>query len=104
MSKSQRTKGARFELEVAHLLNASRHLRCDWSESAPDIITERFIVECKRYARIAAVRWLEQCERYAERDPEGRMPIVAMREDRGEMVMMMRAEDFLALAGEGELG
>jgi hypothetical protein len=97
LSKSQRNKGASFEREVANLLGVRRHLRCDWSESAPDIITERFLVECKRYARIAAVRWLEQARGYAERDPEGRIPVVFMREDRGELVVMLGAEDFLAL-------
>jgi hypothetical protein len=97
MSKSQRNKGASFEREVSNLLGVRRHLRCDWSESAPDIITDTLLVECKRRKTIAVMRFFEQARGYAERDPEGRIPVVFMREDRGELVVMLGAEDFLAL-------
>lgn len=103
MSKAQREKGVRFELEVANLLGAKRHLRCDYSESAPDIKTETFVVECKRHVAIAAVRFLEQAIGYAEQDDRGRIPLVMMREDRGPVVAMLLAEDLLALMNrEGE--
>ena len=105
MSKAQRDKGARFEREVANLLGAKRHLRCDYSESAPDMTTERWVVECKRRASIAAVRFLEQAIGYAEQDAQGRIPVVMMREDRGPIVAMLLAEDLLVLdlAKEAEL-
>ena len=98
MSRAQRDKGARFEREVASLLGVRRNLRADYSESAPDITTEHFIVECKRRKGIAAARWLEQASRYALDDEEGRVPIVFCREDGGRVLAILYAEDLLALA------
>lgn len=97
MSKSQRDKGNRLEVAVAHLFDTRRRLRADWSESAPDVETEHFVIECKSRAKIAAVRFLEQAVTYAERDPQGRIPLVMMREDRGPVVAMLLASDLLAL-------
>ena len=103
MSKSQRDKGARLEVAVAHLFGTRRHLRCDYSESAPDVETEHFVIECKSRKAIAAVRFLEQAVTYAERDPQGRIPLVMMKEDRGPVVALLLADDLLALVNrEGE--
>ena len=97
MSKTQRDKGKRFEVMVAHLTGGKRHIRADYSESAPDVETDTFLIECKHYKSIAAIRFLEQATVYTERDPKARIPLVMMREDRGPVVAMILASDFLAL-------
>lgn len=97
MSRAERDKGARFEREISRLLGVGRHLRPDYSESAPDLVTEHLIVECKRRKGIAAIRWLEQAAGYAEEDEQGRIPVVFCREDRGRVVALLYAEDFLSL-------
>lgn len=97
MAKAQRDKGARFEREIASLLGVKRHLRCDYSESAPDLYTDHLIVECKRRKQIAVGRWMEQVRRYAELDEKGRIPVVFCREDGGTVMAILYAEDLLAL-------
>ena len=95
MAKLQRDIGARFEREVAKLLGVRRRLRADYSESAPDIVTEHLVVECKYRSKIAALRWLEQAEGYEE---PGKLAVVFARE-RGDTrpIVILRAEDFLEL-------
>jgi Holliday junction resolvase len=100
MSKAQRDKGARFEREIASLLGVRRRLRADYSESAPDIETEHFIVECKRRSKIAIGRWMDQVRGYAERDEAGRIPVVFCREDGGPVLAILYAEDLLALVNK----
>jgi uncharacterized protein YhfF len=100
MSRKERDTGVRFEREVAKLLNTRRRLRADWSESAPDLETDRLVVECKYRARIAALRWLEQAESYPH---VGKVPVVFARE-RGDAqpVVILRAVDFLELLAGAE--
>ena len=50
--------------------------------------------EVKRYARIAACRFFDQ----AVRDAGKHLPVVAMREDRGEWLLMIRPTDILEIA------
>ena len=50
--------------------------------------------EVKRYARIGACRFFDQ----AVRDAGKHLPVVAMREDRGEWLIMMRPEDLIEIA------
>lgn len=97
MARLQRDIGARFEREIAKRLGIRRNLRADWSESSPDLETDRLIVECKYRAEIAAVRFLEQAERYAE--GTGKIPVAFVRErnDRRGPVALLRLEDFLEI-------
>jgi len=101
MSKRERDAGARFEREMARRLGVRRHLRADYSESAPDIITDRLIVECKYRAGIAALRWLEQVEQHADGE---RVPIVIAKERRGRPVAILRLDDFLTILNGGNAG
>ena len=96
MGKAQRDIGARFEREMARLLGVRRRLRADYSESAPDLETPRLVVECKYRASIAAVRWLEQAEGYAQ--GSGKVPVVFARE-RGSSrpIAIIPLADFLEL-------
>lgn len=94
MAKLQRDIGARFEREIARLLGVRRNLRADYSESAPDLETNRLVIECKYRSGIAVCRWLEQAEGYA--DGTGKIPVVFARE-RGDSrpIAILRLEDFL---------
>jgi len=96
MSKQQRDIGARFEREIAKLLGVRRNLRADYSESAPDLETDQLIVECKYRTGIAVMRWLEQCEGYAENSIK--TPVVFARE-RGDSrpIAILRLDDFLEI-------
>jgi hypothetical protein len=88
-------KGKRFEREVATWLRsvgfeeARRTAQVDGSLSA-DVLADGLHVECKRYKRIVAADFMAQ----AIRDHvEGDIPVVAMRENQGELLVMLRAED-----------
>lgn len=97
MGKRERDCGARFEREVGKLLGVRRRLRCDYGESAPDLVTPKLVVEAKIRSGIAVCRWLEQAESY-KADYPGRIAVVFCRE-RGDPrpVAILRLEDFLAL-------
>lgn len=103
MAKLQRDIGARFEREIARLLGVRRILRADYSESAPDLETDRLVVECKYRSGIAVCRWLEQAERYAA--GSGKVPVVFARE-RGQArpIAILRLDDFLELLGGEHAG
>ena len=93
---NSRNKGARFEREVAKAFNTSRHTRCSYGESAPDIINDDFVIECKiRNGGIGAIRYLEQCEKHKL---EGKICIVVAKEDRKEPFVIIRLKDFLELS------
>lgn len=93
MSKSQRDKGARFEREVAKLFGVQRVHRCSYGESAPDIVTDEFVVECKVRANIPTIRLMEWIEQHHFK---GFTPIVELHEvSRDNHVVMMRLSTFL---------
>lgn len=98
MSKKERDIGARFERQIAKILGVRRNLRADYSESAPDLETDRLVVECKYRAGIAVCRWLEQAEGYC--DSPAKIPVVFARE-RGDSrpIAILRLEDFLEILG-----
>lgn len=112
MGRTSRTKGAAGEREAAAAWNAAtgcaahrsaqrvgRHGDADLQTAAP------VHIECKRYASIAAIRFLEQAERDAA---SGAVPVVLMRQDQDtEWVIMLRLSDLRALqtaiaVGNGE--
>ena len=102
MGKSSREKGKRGEREFAAFLRdlgieARRTQQFSGKEGTADVSSslEGVHIEVKRYAGIAALRFLEQAEKDA--DPAS-IPIVAMREDRGEWVMMFRAKHLKQMA------
>lgn len=102
MGRTSRTKGAAGEREAAAAWNAAtgctahrsaqrvgRHGDADLQTAAP------VHIECKRYASIAAIRFLEQAERDAA---SGAVPVVLMRQDGDtEWVLMLRLSDLRAL-------
>ena len=102
MGRSSREKGKRGEREFAAFLRdlgieARRTQQFSGTEGTADVSSslEGVHFEVKRYAGIAAVRFLEQAER--DRRP-GDLPVVAMREDRGEWTVMVRAKHLEEMA------
>ena len=62
MSKMQRTKGASFERDIVNVLKehgyeAGRNLT-QTRDGGGDIDLPRWLLECKRYAKIAVYVWL----------------------------------------------
>ena len=102
MGRASREKGKRGEREFAALLRslgleARRTQQYSGTEGTADVSSslEGVHLEVKRYAGIAAIRFLEQAERDA--NPED-LPMVAMREDRGEWAILLRAKHLPEIA------
>lgn len=102
MGRASREKGKRGEREFAAFLRslgleARRTQQFSGTEGTADISSslKGVHLEVKRYAGIAAFRFLEQAERDAH--PED-LPMVAMREDRSEWAIMLRAKHLPELA------
>ena len=102
MSATERRKGANYEREVGRRLQdvlgveAARTAplqagRCD---AAPDVAVRGLWIECKRRKRIAACSWLDKTD---EEAPFPEIPIVVMREDAGESVVMVNLKDLAML-------
>ena len=96
MGRSQRVKGATFERDIAKRLGAKRNIG-QARDGGDDITVGPFRVECKRRASLGTVqKWLAQA--VASCDRHGDVPVVIGREDGGEPLVLMRFEDWLALA------
>ena len=103
MTNSNR-KGKTGELEFAALLrglgiDARRSVQYCGTEGTADLITAIPGVhwEVKRYAKIASLRFLEQAERDCLAND---LPVVALREDRGEWTLQFRAKDLPRLVAK----
>ena len=127
MSASQRRKGAAGENEAAAWLSdrlgtvVKRKLG-QARDGGCDLAVGPFRIEVKRRARISSLKWLEQAQAACEDEWEKRetyyveppaigmevkyvqppIPVVLCRQDRGDWVIMFRAEDALTLM-RGEL-
>jgi len=101
-SKS-RTKGHSYERAIAKRFRkwapeARRGLQYRDGADAPDVILDGFRVECKRLARPTigdVYRALDQVHGDA---PDAELPVVIMRPDRRDDVVVMRLETFEELA------
>lgn len=110
MSKSQREKGARGERQwrdqlreagfQAHRGAAQAGDRCEFDPdvNSPDLPLLHF--EVKRRAKIGAQAFLDQAERDC---PAGKVPVVAMRADRGSWIAMLPADAFLEILRRSDL-
>ncbi len=101
MGKGSREKGARYEREVADALNASRKgltYKADAQDGHADVEHDRLYIQCKRRAKLAVARHLEEVVESEKEAGElhgfKKIPIVVMREDRGESMVLMRIGDF----------
>ena len=99
MSKSQRNKGAGGERELSRLLSdalgfvVKRKLGAA-REGGDDMEVGNFSVEVKRRKGIGCIRFLEQADTNAEID---KIPVVMMREDGGQWVVLLSLDDFLPM-------
>jgi Holliday junction resolvase len=100
MSKSQRTKGASGERELARILTdalgtAVKRKLDAAREGGDDIAVGHFSLEVKRRAGIAALRYMDQAR---ENAGIHQTPVVAMREDGNRRwVVMLDLGDFIPM-------
>lgn len=114
MSKSQRTKGAVFEREVAAAFSAAIGVEFKRNigqarDGGNDVDAGVFVIECKRRKSLKTLEgWLEQAERAARQkggeywgslssDSEGTVPVAVVRADGGRMRIVVDLADFFAL-------
>ena len=95
MGKSQRTKGATFEREIANALGVKRNIEQS-RDGGNDIDFPPYTIECKRYSN-TAFRWEWMHQAIAACTPERPTPVVVSRVDRGEALVVMRFKDWQAL-------
>jgi hypothetical protein len=96
MGKSQRTKGASFEREIANALGVKRKIG-QARDGGNDLDLPPYTIECKRRARASfSWDWMEQA--IAASTPERPVPVVIVRGDRGEAFVVMRFSDWQGLA------
>lgn len=100
MSAMQRSKGARFEREVARQLSNDFGVEVGRKlgqarDSGNDIDLPPLRIECKRYASIAVYKWMEQCEKGLDEDV---IPTVIARADNKKPIVIMRYEDWVEMA------
>lgn len=108
MGKSQRTKGATYEREIAHAFSSS--LGVDFTrnigqarDGGNDLDIGPLVIECKRRKTLGTVySWLQQAidsipafKRKHKTDVA--YPIVVARQDDGQSIVIVRLEDFLIL-------
>jgi len=111
VSKRERDKGLRGELEVKHLFEDHRwsmrglegegdHIATKWrmingliDPNAPALVVH---VEVKRQERLALPAWLRQAEGEA---PDGTVPVVCFRQSRSKWYVAVELEKLLELIG-----
>jgi len=101
MSGANREKGKRGEREFSKVLremgiDARRSQQYAGTGGTADLITAvpGLHVEVKRRTKIGAARFMDQAERDCL---TGDLPIVAMREDGGEWLVVVKAENLVEL-------
>lgn len=89
---SARRKGKGGEREVARALGGERNL-AQSRAGGVDVLDplRQFGIEVKRRKRLLVARWMEYAVQHA---PSDSMPIVCMREDRGEWLVLIRLTDY----------
>lgn len=108
MGKAQRTKGAAYECEVAKLFTTyfaphsfERNIG-QTRDGGNDIDVGPLVVECKRRKSLATLTgWMRQAKAAAARrmgNPS--IPVVVMRADGGENLVLVRLPDFLRMSGD----
>lgn len=111
MAKLSRTRGSSYEREVCAELSAVMGQRVvrilgQARDSGGDIYTPPFLWECKRRRAFTGYTFMEQavasCVLHKERTGEDATPIVAIRGDGEESLVIMRMRDALPLL-QGEI-
>lgn len=104
VSASQRRKGAAGERELAHKLAAALGIHApkreldQTREGGCDLKPGNLVVEVKRRKAIAVHEFMDQA--VAACDKALQIPVVAMRGDEREWLVMVRLSDLVAFVGE----
>ena len=102
MSKSQRTKGATYERDVCSAIQDATGLDVKRNigqsrDGGDDITLPPYRIECKRRAKIATYEFMDQC---AKSCGQNDVPVVVMRGDGRESLVVMKFSDWIKLAKE----
>ena len=108
MSKSQRTKGAGGERELCAILSDAlgqvvKRKLGQARDSGHDISLSPFYIEVKRRKRVALLyEAMQQAGNYPDNlnHPFGPRPVVMLRADGKEWLVVMRLDDWIKLARE----
>lgn len=109
MGKMQRDKGKAFELKVANLLkeygyDTHRSAQfCGKTGQAADVVgVPGLHIECKAVERMTLYEWMGQAIRDSEAEGKGNIPIVIHKQNRKDILVSMRFEDFMKLMKENK--
>ena len=104
MGKMSREKGKRFEREVANLFKekgftASRSAQCmGKTGQAADVIGVPGIhIECKHVEKMSLYEWMAQAIRDSEAEGKGNLPVVIHKQNRKDVLVSMRFDDFMEI-------
>jgi hypothetical protein len=110
LGKSQRTKGATFEREIAHIFSDAVGSGVDFTrnigqarDGGNDLDVPPLAIEAKRRKTLGTVYgWLQQCidslpAFKLKHKTDVAYPVVVAREDNGQPIVILRLSDFLAL-------
>tara|TARA_Y100000310_G_C20108003_1_gene545790 strand:+ start:220 stop:525 length:306 start_codon:yes stop_codon:yes gene_type:complete len=98
----RRNKGAGFEREVARALSTERTgTRGKPDDEHGDVLHPDLFIQCKRRAKIGIYAWWEENKQTAE--PTGKEPILIVRQDRSEPLVVMSMEMFNAFLEAADL-
>lgn len=107
MAINSRTKGKQGELEISHILKdngieARRGQQFSGGADSPDVVADMpgIHIEVKRVESFNLRKAMEQ----AERDSNGKTPVVFQRGNRQRWVTVLFLEDFLELYKEAKDG
>jgi len=103
MGKMSRTKGRGYEQEIARALReelgvpAERVLQ-QWRDGGGGDVTAKdwpWLIECKRPAKFGGHKYMDQV--IPDATKAGKAPVVCVRGDHAETLVMLRWADFVAL-------
>jgi len=95
------------EIEVARLLNGKRLERTNYGKSQPDVITDKFVVECKsrKTLPVLFLKAWKQVLGYIK-EYKDKIPIVIFHQSRkrgyGKYFVIIELSDFLKLLNKGD--
>lgn len=109
MPINSKNKGARFERTLAGMFREYGYdthrtaQYCGKTGQAADVQGLPYIsVEAKSRKEIAIYSWMEQAIRDAKAAGKGDKPVVFMKENNGEVLALLRFEDFMEIYQEWE--
>jgi hypothetical protein len=99
---NSRLRGATFEREIVNALRDALGVECkrnldQWRDGGDDIKLAPYSIECKRRAKIALYEWWEQATKSAG---DRLRPVLMIRADRKQTLVVMDFEEFVRLARE----